>query len=143
MNDYMTLLHKHKINGGFLAPDRIPMEERNKNEMILELQNEVHTKDKEIERLETNWKVAVEDLSKIAELLDLEEGCTIYDIEDKIKKLNNIINEMEESLKDDKEEYSKDLDIETKELYNEYWRGYSICANKNLEYLQELKRSDK
>lgn len=47
----MTLLHKHKINGGFLAPDRIPMEERNKNEMILELQNEVHTKDKEIERL--------------------------------------------------------------------------------------------
>lgn len=47
----MTLLHKHKINGGFLAPDRIPMEERNKNEMILELQNEAHTKDKEIERL--------------------------------------------------------------------------------------------
>ena len=47
----MTLLHKHKINGGFLAPDRIPMEERNKNEMILELQNEVHTKNKEIERL--------------------------------------------------------------------------------------------
>lgn len=41
----------------------------------------------EIERLHTNWKVAVEDLSRIAELLDLEEGCTIYDIEDKIKEL--------------------------------------------------------
>lgn len=45
------MLENYKLNGGFLAPDRIPMEERNKNEMILELQNEVHTKDKEIERL--------------------------------------------------------------------------------------------
>lgn len=45
------MLNKHKINGGFLAPDYIPFEERNKNEMLLELQNEIHTKDKEIERL--------------------------------------------------------------------------------------------
>ena len=56
-----------------------------------------------------------------------------------IERLNNIINKLEESLKDDKEEYNKDLDLETKELYNEYWRGYSICADKNLDYLQELK----
>ena len=41
----------NKINGGFLAPDRIPMEERNKDEMILELQKETHEKDKEITRL--------------------------------------------------------------------------------------------
>ena len=41
----------NKINGGFLAPDRIPMEERNKDEMILELQKEIHEKDKEIARL--------------------------------------------------------------------------------------------
>lgn len=57
--------------------------------------------------------------------------------------LDNIINKLEESLKDDKEEYNKDLDLETKELYNEYWRGYSICADKNLDYLQELKGEDK
>lgn len=56
-----------------------------------------------------------------------------------IERINNIINELEESLKDDKEEYNKDLDLETKELYNEYWRGYSVCADKNLAYLQELK----
>jgi len=63
----------------------------------------------------------------------------IKDQEEEIERLNNIINELEESLKDDKEEYNKDLDLETKELYNEYWRGYSICADKNLDYLQELK----
>lgn len=48
-------------------------------------------KDKEIERLNTNLEVANEDLIKIAQLLNLEEGCTIYDIEDKIERLNNTI----------------------------------------------------
>lgn len=41
----------------------------------------------ENDRLNTNWKVAVEDLTRIAKLLDLEESCSIYDIEDKIKEL--------------------------------------------------------
>lgn len=69
------------------------------------------------------------------------EKAKLCDEKDKeIERLNNIINEIEESLKDDKEEYNKDLDLETKELYNEYWRGYSICADKNLDFLQELKR---
>lgn len=40
-----------KINGGFLGPDYIPMEERNKDEMITDLQNEIKIKNKEIERL--------------------------------------------------------------------------------------------
>lgn len=36
MNDY------NKINGGFLAPDYIPIKERNKDEMINELKCEVN-----------------------------------------------------------------------------------------------------
>ncbi len=78
----MTLLHKHKINGGFLAPDRIPMEERNKNEMILELQKEnhrLHSIIKEVrEYIENNGHydfynldVAV-DGEKLLEILDKE-----------------------------------------------------------------------
>lgn len=54
----------------------------------------IKNKDKEIERLNTNLEVANEDLARIAQLLDLEEGCTIYDIEDKIERLNNIINKI-------------------------------------------------
>ena len=55
-------------------------------------------KDEEIERLNTNLEVANEDLTRIAQLLNLEEGCTIHDIEDKIERLNNIINELEKYL---------------------------------------------
>ena len=91
-----------------------------------ELVDENKEKDREIERLNTDKE----------QLNSLVNSC-----QEEIRRLNNIINELEESLKDDKEEYKKDLDIETKELYNEYWRGYSICADKNLEYLQELKGS--
>ena len=90
----MTLLHKHKINGGFLAPDRIPMEERNKNEMILELQNEVHTKDKEIERLNNIINESNKMIEKIVEEVyrpvDKEWDnilCFIEDYKLKIKEL--------------------------------------------------------
>lgn len=41
----------------------------------------------EIERLNNNWQQAIEDLSSIANELELEEGNTIYDILDKIKEL--------------------------------------------------------
>lgn len=66
----------------------------------LGIEHQLNLKDKEIERLNTNWEVAVEDLSRIAKLLGLEESCTIYDIEDKIKRLNNIINELEKWLEE-------------------------------------------
>lgn len=52
----------------------------------------------EIERLNTNLEVANEDLTRIAQLLNLEDGCTIYDVEDKIERLNNIINEIKQYL---------------------------------------------
>lgn len=55
---------------------------------------------KEIERLNTNLEVANEDLTRIAQLLNLEEGCTIYDIEDKIERLNNIIKEVREYIEE-------------------------------------------
>ena len=77
MSDYITMLHKHKINGGFLAPDRIPMEERNKNEMILELQNEVHTKDKEIERLHIIIEESIKLTNKVN---DMESARDLYDL---------------------------------------------------------------
>lgn len=48
---------------------------------------ECDKKDKEIERLNNNWQQAIEDLSSIANELELEEGNTIYDILDKIKEL--------------------------------------------------------
>ena len=88
MNDYMTLLHKHKINGGFLAPDRIPMEERNKNEMILELQNEVHIKDKEIERLNN----IINDIHNGLEQI-IEQG---YDYNEKDKIAIKLISKIRE-----------------------------------------------
>jgi len=84
----MTLLHKHKINGGFLAPDRIPMEERNKNEMILELQNEVHIKDKEIERLNN----IINDIHNGLEQI-IEQG---YDYNEKDKIAIKLISKIRE-----------------------------------------------
>lgn len=57
------------------------------------LKDRVHEQYHEIEILNTNLEVAKEDLTRIAQLLGLEEGCTIYDIEDKIERLNNIIKE--------------------------------------------------
>lgn len=51
------------------------------------LEDEIEEKDKEIERLNNNWQQAIEDLSSIANELELEEGNTIYDILDKIREL--------------------------------------------------------
>ena len=84
----MTLLHKHKINGGFLAPDRIPMEERNKNEMILELQNEVHIKDKEIERL--NKELEFEKLKNKEVREYIEEKIKLYTVDLTEKNKNKL-----------------------------------------------------
>ena len=47
----------------------------------------------ENERLKTNWQVAQEDLEHILKLLGLELGDTIYDIENKILKLQGEDNE--------------------------------------------------
>ena len=74
---------------------------------------------KEIERLNTNLEVANEDLTRIAQLLDLEEGCTIYDIEDKIGKYKSIIKEVRECINHyaiENEDYSKIYNDEEKEL---------------------------
>ena len=71
------MINWNKINGGFLAPDRIPMETRNSYEMIEELQKENH-------QLQSNWnslrefieenkKVAME-YTKRVELSDLCQG---------------------------------------------------------------------
>ena len=84
----MTLLHKHKINGGFLAPDRIPMEERNKNEMILELQNEVHIKDKEIERLNNIINKLENEKEKLYNLCETNNICYLQGLEDS-EKIND------------------------------------------------------
>lgn len=96
------------------------------------------TKEQVVEDLTQDVKYFADAVKDIKELQN-----QLQQKDKEIERLNSIINELEESLKDDKEEYKKDLDIETKELYNEYWRGYSICAEKNLEYLQELKGSEK
>ena len=118
----MTLLHKHKINGGFLAPDRVPMEERNKNEMILELQNEVHTKDKEIERLKKENKK----YNKWIESLNKNNH-----------RLNNIINELEEYLNRFLYMLNGILD---KDIYEQCQLDDFTMI---MEKLQELKGSDK
>lgn len=66
---------------------------------LIWVNKKVYDMAEEIEILNTNLEVANEDLTRIAQLLNLEEGCTIYDIEDKIERLNkriedlNIINE--------------------------------------------------
>lgn len=53
------MIDYNKINGGFLGPNYIPMEERNKDEMITDLQNEIKIKNKEIERLNNIINMAI------------------------------------------------------------------------------------
>lgn len=96
---------------------------------LIWVNKKVYDMAEEIEILNTNLEVANEDLTRIAQLLDLEEGCTIYDIEDKIERLNNIINELERYIN---EEY----------IYDEL--GMKIFdVSKLQDKLQELKGEDK
>ena len=81
---------------------------------------------KVIERLNTNFEVANEDLTRIAQLLDLEEGCTIYDIEDKIERLKQGYCELKEKCN------KGELDCTHEE--------YNIMANKNMELSNEIER---
>jgi len=74
---------------------------------------------KEIERLNTNLEVANEDLTRIAQLLNLEEGCTIYDIEDEIERLKNIINSFDKWLLGEQMMFYKSSDGETLIRFNE------------------------
>ena len=89
-------------------------------------------KDEEIERLNTNLEVANEDLTRIAQLLNLEEGCTIHDIEDKIERLNNIINEFEDFI----------TNVDSHINLGDESEEFILVRDKWLE-LQELKGSDK
>ena len=121
----------------YLINEQLVVKALNDEEKQEWFNNEIfETKDKEIERLNTNLEVANEDLTRIAQLLDLEEGCTIYDIEDKIERLNNIIKELEKYLEEIKDRvimYGIDDDTyKTTNLYRD-------IKNK----IKELKGSDK
>ena len=92
------------------------------------LENQNIEKSKETERLKTNLQVANEDLTRIAQLLDLEECCTIYDIEDKIGKYKSIIKEVRECINHyaiENEDYSKIYNDEEKELLEILDKGRS------------------
>jgi len=94
----------------------------------------------------------IEDIQKDIELLGIKGG---YDIEQlltpqdcrrlsyEIKRLNNIINELEKDMIFDMNDYGKDLDIQTGNIYSEYHRGYCQNGKDYYDKLQELKGSEK
>lgn len=100
-------------------------------------------KDREIERLNTNLEVANEDLTRIAKLLNLEEGCTIYDIEDKIERLNNIINKGIEAINVYQNEKTLSVGYEDLKRIRGILRGNEFDLRMFEENLQELKGSGK
>ena len=63
--------------------------------------------------------------------------------QDEIERLNNIINELEEILEYEKNDYGGNIDIETHNIDSEFLRGNSWEADYILNKLQELKGSDK
>lgn len=60
-----------------------------------------------------------------------------------IERLNNIINELEKDMIFDMNDYGKDLDIQTGNIYSEYHRGYCQNGKDYYDKLQELKGSEK
>ena len=60
-----------------------------------------------------------------------------------IERLNNIINELEKDMIFDMNDYEKDLDIQTGNIYSEYHRGYCQNGKDYYDKLQELKGVDK
>ena len=63
--------------------------------------------------------------------------------DEEIERLNNIINELEKDMIFDMNDYGKDLDIQTGNIYLEYYRGYCQNGKDYYDKLQELKGSDK
>ena len=69
------------------ATEYLSIENANMKRRIDDLLQENTEWKLENERLNNNWQQAIEDLTKIANELGLEEGSTIYDILDKLKEL--------------------------------------------------------
>ena len=66
--------------------------------------------------------------------------CEEIEEQDKeIERLNNIINELEETLEYEKNDYSGNIDIETHNIDSEFLRGNAWEADYILDKLQELK----
>ena len=83
------MINWNKINGGFLAPDRIPMETRNSYEMIEELQKENH-------QLQTRWNSLREWLEELTIPTKTEYGDTTFYDMIKVKFILDKMNELEE-----------------------------------------------
>ena len=88
--------------------------------------------------------------SKVDKFLsDLEAGQELYTQKyvdkqnNEIERLNNIINELEKDMIFDMNDYGKNLDIQTGNIYLEYYRGYCQNGKDYYDKLQELKGSDK
>ena len=88
-------------------------------------------KDKEIERLNKELEEKEAILGGIQQL------------EAEIERLNNIINELEKDMIFDINDYGKDLDIQTGNIYSEYHRGYCQNGKDYYDRLQELKGNNK
>ena len=92
-------------------------------------------KDKEIERLNKRNKEIYEGfMTTTKELTEYAE---------EIERLNNIINELEKDMIFDMNDYGKDLDIQTGNIYLEYQRGYCQNGKDYYDRLQALKGVDK
>lgn len=65
----------------------------------------------------------------------------ITNLQQENDRLNNIINELEKVLEFEKNDYGRDLDIETHNIDSEFIRGNSWEANYILDKLKELKEN--
>ena len=80
-------------------------------------------------------EISIKDIPETTEALQ--------EAEKEIERLNNIINELEKDMIFDMNDYGKDLDIQTGNIYIEYHRGYCQNGKDYYDKLQDLKGSDK
>ena len=127
MNEYRTQR---------LKEDLTYAQQRNKKQrQQLANYKKVHEKDlKEIERLNNRVSELEKGVSRKEEQITYLDDEN-FDLENEIERLNNIINELEKFLKISSEKDDYDL--------TEYNIGVNNAYNYTLDYLKELKESDK
>ena len=99
------------------------------------LEQQLREKTLEIERLNNLLKETSQTLS--------EQTTKVITLKSENERLNNIINELEKDMIFDMNDYGKNLDIQTGNIYLEYYRGYCQNGKDYYDKLQELKGSDK
>jgi hypothetical protein len=116
---------------------------------IFKLHNEIERLNKRNKEIYEGFMATTKELTEYAEENErLKDLCDKYEEEHRTtfeewKKTINIINELEEILEYEKNDYGGNIDIETHNIDSEFLRGNSWEADYILNKLQKLKGSDK